>query len=102
MIRITVLYPNTDGAKFDMAYYTSKHMPMAKSLMPGLRSIGADLGVSAGTPGSKPTYIAIGYLIFDCVEDYQKDFAQHGGQVIADVPNYTNVRPLMQINEIKL
>ena len=30
MIRITVLYPSGSGIKFDMNYYTSKHMPMVK------------------------------------------------------------------------
>ena len=102
MIRITVLYPNSDGAKFDMGYYTGKHMPMAKARLPGCRSVGADLGMAGGTPGSKPTYIAIGYLTFDSVADFEKAFAQNGAEVIADVPNYTNVQPVLQINEVKL
>jgi uncharacterized protein (TIGR02118 family) len=101
MIRITVLYPNSEGAKFDMAYYTSKHMPMAKEKL-GCRSIGADLGIAGGTPGSKPTYIAIGYLTFDSVADFEKGFAQNGTEVINDVPNYTNARPILQVSEIKL
>jgi len=101
MIRVSVFYPNSDGAKFDMAYYTSKHMPMAKALLKACKGIGADLGV-AGAGGAKPTYIAIGHLIFDSVEDFEKGFAQHANEIVADVPNYTNVRPIIQVNEIKL
>ena len=31
MIRVSVMYPNSAGATFDMAYYTRKHMPMVRS-----------------------------------------------------------------------
>jgi uncharacterized protein (TIGR02118 family) len=85
-----------------MGYYTSKHMPLAKAKLPGCQSIGADLGMAGGAPGSKPMYIAIGYLTFESVADYEKAFAQGGAEIIADVPNYTNVRPAMQISEVKL
>ena len=30
MIKVSVLYPNDAGATFDMAYYTSHHMPMVQ------------------------------------------------------------------------
>ena len=32
MIKVTVLYENTEGKKFDMAYYCDKHIPMLKHL----------------------------------------------------------------------
>ncbi len=28
MIRVSIFYPNSTGATFDMAYYTSKHLPV--------------------------------------------------------------------------
>ena len=103
MIRVTVLYPNSDNTKFDMAYYTSKHMPMVKAKCgPACKSIGADLGVAGGSPGEKATYIAIGYLTFDSVEAFQTAFAPHAAQILGDIPNYTNAQPVIQISEIKL
>jgi uncharacterized protein (TIGR02118 family) len=123
MIKVTVLYPNVSGPNvsgpnesgpnsegpdnagttFDMAYYTSKHMPMVqRKCGPPCRSIGAELGLGGGEPGSKPPYIAIGYLTFDSVEAFQKSFGPHIAEIMADIPNYTNATPVIQISEIKL
>ena len=33
MIKVTVLYPAGDGKKFDMDYYTNKHIPMVKACL---------------------------------------------------------------------
>lgn len=33
MIKVTVLYPNIEGTKFDMEYYCNKHMPMVQQKM---------------------------------------------------------------------
>jgi uncharacterized protein (TIGR02118 family) len=103
MIRVTVLYPNSDGAKFDMAYYTGKHMPMVKQKCgAACKSIAADHGVAGGSPGAKPAYIAIGYLTFDSTEAFDKAFGPHAGEILGDIPNYTNVQPVIQIGEIRL
>ena len=103
MIRVTILYPNSGGAKFDMAYYTGKHMPLLKERCgSACKSIAADLGVAGGAPGTKPTYIAIGYATFESAASFEKAFAPHAPEILADIPNYTNVRPIIQISEIKL
>jgi uncharacterized protein (TIGR02118 family) len=103
MIRVTVLYPNGKGTTFDMAYYTSKHMPMVKRLCgAACKSIGADRGLNAGQPGSAPTYIAAGYLTFDSAEAFEQAFGPHAGEIMADIPNYTNAKPVVQISEITL
>jgi uncharacterized protein (TIGR02118 family) len=103
MIRVTVLYPNGADTKFDMAYYTSKHMPMVKQKCgPACKSIGAELGINGGAPSSPPTYIAIGHLTFDSVESFEKSFGPHTSEIMADIPRYTNSKPLIQISEIKL
>jgi uncharacterized protein (TIGR02118 family) len=103
MIKVTILYPNGPGTTFDMAYYTSKHMPMVqKKCAPACKSIAADLGIGGAEPGSKPAYIAIGYLTFESVDAFQKAFGPHAKEILADIPNYTNAQPVIQISEIKL
>jgi uncharacterized protein (TIGR02118 family) len=31
MIKVSVMYPNTPGARFDHSYYKDKHMPMCQN-----------------------------------------------------------------------
>ncbi len=103
MIKVTVLYPNSAGAKFDMKYYTSKHMPMVqRTCGPPCKGIAAEQGVGGGQPGSKPPYIALCHLTFDSVEAFQKAFGPHAAEIMADIPNYTNVQPVIQISEVTL
>ena len=33
MIKVSVMYPNTPGARFNHAYYRDNHMPMVKARM---------------------------------------------------------------------
>ena len=33
MVTVNVLYPNKDGAKFDMNYYLTSHIPMLKRVL---------------------------------------------------------------------
>lgn len=103
MIKVTVLYPNTPDAKFDMKYYVTHHMPMVRDrCAPACRSIAAEGGVAGGAPGTSAPYIALGHLTFDSVEAFEKAFGPHAGEIMADVRNYTNVQPVIQISEISL
>jgi uncharacterized protein (TIGR02118 family) len=102
MIKVSIFYPNTPGATFDMAYYTSEHLTMLQKRIPACKGVAAERGLGGGEPGSKPTYIAVGHLLFDSVESFQTGFAPHAAEIVADVPNYTNTRPVIQVSEIAL
>jgi uncharacterized protein (TIGR02118 family) len=102
MIRVSVFYPNSPEAKFDMAYYTTKHMPMVMKKIPACKGIAAEQGLSGGAPGSAPTYIAAGHLLFDSVEAFQSGFGAHAPEILADIPNYTNMQPVLQVSQITL
>ncbi len=102
MIRVTVLYANKPEGKFDHAYYANKHMKMVnEKLRPmGLVKTEIDKGIGGVSAGSPPPYVALGYLVFNSVEDFQKAFAAHGEEIMGDIPNYTNIEPQIQISEI--
>jgi uncharacterized protein (TIGR02118 family) len=103
LIKVSVLYPHQDGSRFDMAYYCEKHMPMVRQkLGAACKGLSVDQGMSGGAPGSAPVYDAIGHLLFDSLESFQSSFAPHSAEFMADVPNYTSIRPIVQISEVKL
>ena len=103
MIKISVFYPNSTGAKFDMNYYVSKHLPMVqKTLGPALKGEAAEQRHAGGQPGVAAPIIAIGHLMSDSIETFQSAFAPHAAAFMADVQNYTNVQPTIQISEVKL
>lgn len=103
MIRVTVVYPNTKGSHFDIAYYCKTHIPLVQRLVgTALKGVAVEHGIAGGTPGSAAPYLAIGQLQFDSVEAFQASFGPHAPEIMADIPNYTNTQPIIQISEVKL
>lgn len=93
MIRLAIMYPNSPGSHFDVDYYRGTHLPLGRKLL-GAALVGIELDVAAG----KAPYHAIGYLIFDSMEGFQAAFAKAQAELGADVKNYTNVEPVVQIS----
>ena len=102
MVKITVLYPNKEGTRFDVPYYRDRHMKLVRErLTPlGLRGTAIDKGLAGGAPGQPPPYHCAGHLLFDSVEAFQKAFGKHAKEIMADIPNYTNAEPIIQISEV--
>lgn len=101
MFKVSVMYPNEKGAKFDFDYYRTKHMGLVQKHMKpfGLVKTGVDKGLSGGgdTP---PAYICVGHLYFEARDGYEKAAAQAGPTLRGDIPNFTNVTPIRLISEI--
>jgi uncharacterized protein (TIGR02118 family) len=103
VIIVSVLYPNGPGGKFDMDYYLRKHMPMVQERLGSpLRRMAVEQGLAGGASGEPPPFLAVGHLHFDSLEVFQTAFGAHAGPILADVPNYTNTQPVIQISEVKL
>lgn len=101
MIKVSVMYPNTPGAKFNHDYYRDQHMPMVKAkLGAALKSYTVDKGLAGGAPGAPAPYVAMCHLFCDSVEAFQAGFGPHAKEIMADVPNYTDIAPVMQISEV--
>ena len=93
MIRVSVTYPSSDTSTFDHDYYAATHVPMCVSAWsPAKTEI--DKGVNG------PNVAAV-HFTFDTMEAFQAAMGSpRTGDVMADVPNYTNITPVMQISEI--
>jgi uncharacterized protein (TIGR02118 family) len=103
MIKVSVLYPNNEGAKFDMDYYCNKHIPMVRQKHgAACKDAAVEQGLAGATPGSRPAFIAMGHLYFDSVPAFQTAFGPHAETIMADIPNYTDIQPTIQISDVKI
>ena len=103
MIKVSVLYPNNEGSNFDMSYYCNSHIPMVRQkLGKGCKGAAVEQGVSGATPGSRPAFIAMGHLYFDSLADFEAAFGPHAKDIMADIANYTDIQPTIQISEVKI
>lgn len=101
MIKVSVMYPNNPGTHFNHDYYRDKHMPMVKEKMGGsLKSYTVDKGIAGGAPGQSPVHIAAGHLFCESVEAFQSGFGPHAKEIMGDIPNYTDISPVIQISEV--
>lgn len=92
MIRLSVLYPSGDGVTFDHDYYREHHVPLCTSTWDVTAEI--DKGVDG-------PYIAGVHFFFESMEQVQAAMGREGTAALqADVPNYTNATPVLQISEI--
>jgi uncharacterized protein (TIGR02118 family) len=92
MIRFSVFYPTTEGATFDHDY-KNHHVPLACSTW-GLDSAQIDKGING-------PYAAAIHFTFDSIEALGAALGVEGtAAVMADVPNYTTITPVMQTSEI--
>lgn len=101
MFKVSVMYPNAAGATFDHAYYRERHMPMvAATLGTALVRYTVDKGLAGGAPGAPPAFLASCALYLESLEPFQAVMATHGAAIMADIPNYTNVAPQIEIAEV--
>jgi uncharacterized protein (TIGR02118 family) len=101
MIKVAILYPNGEGKTFDMDYYANKHMPLAAALFGNsLKAMSIDKGLASGTPDAPIPYLAIGYFYFETMASLKDAMGPNSAKLRADVPNYTNIQPIIQISEV--
>lgn len=101
MIKMSVMYPNEQGANFDFDYYRTTHMKLVHEHMDahGLIKTTVEKGV-AGADGSASPYICVGSLYFDSMEDLGNAGKAAGTALRDDIKNFTNLTPVRQFNEI--
>jgi uncharacterized protein (TIGR02118 family) len=101
MIKVIVSYPNQAGARFDLDYYLTKHMPLvAEKLGGALKGWSAEQGIGSGAPGAAAEFMIQATLTLETVEAFQAAMASVGPAIMADIKNYTDIQPHIQLNKI--
>ena len=101
MVRMSVYYPSQPDGTFDHAYYAGPHRRLVEERLGpvGLRRVEIEQGV-AGFGGGPAPYVAVGHLLFDSLGALQAAWDARGGDVVADLPRFTTIQPVVQISEI--
>ena len=103
MTKISILYPNLNASRFDLRYYIDTHMPLSIGLLsthPGFKGVSVERGVSGAEPGSATTFVALCHFLFDSMESFLAAFEPHAKELQGDIPNYTDIRPVIQVSEV--
>jgi len=101
MIKVSVMYPNTPGARFNHEYYRDTHMPLLKARMgDACKFYTVDKGLGGGAPDTPATYVGMCHIFCDSVEAFQAGFGPHAAEIMGDIPNYTDLQPIVQISEV--
>src|SRR5215213_8672077 len=100
MVLVSVLYPNQSGSRFDERYYLDKHIPLVRQRWEpmGLTEVRLLRGVSTPDGGPAPFRVAA-LLTFKSAAALQEAAAAHGRELFGDIPNFTDVQPVGQVNE---
>ncbi len=97
---LTVLYPWQSDARFDFDYYLNKHLVMLRELYgAAVGRMEVHKGLRKGD-GSAPAFVASVSIEILSMEAFEAAGNQHFPKLIADLPNFTNITPVGQIEEI--
>ncbi|MBB6342940.1 uncharacterized protein (TIGR02118 family) [Pseudomonas fluvialis] len=100
MYCVTVLYPNQADGHFDFTYYRDRHLPMMLALLgDNVVSLQLRRGMQA-VDGSPAPYLCLLNTQIRSPEHFASVMAANSERVLGDIPNYTNLQPIIQIDEI--
>lgn len=101
MVKISGNYRWFEGARFDHAYYRAEHMRLTRELLRplGLQRLESDSTLSAHPP-APGQIIATSNACFATLAAAQAALQQAGAALLADLPNYTNIRPDLHLSEV--
>ena len=98
MIKVSIMYPQNAGTRFDHDYYRDNHLPLIKKRMgAGLKYYTIDRELAGGAPAP---YVAMCHLLCDSLESYQSSFAPHAQEITADIRKFTDRTPISQMSEV--
>jgi uncharacterized protein (TIGR02118 family) len=101
VVILSVIYPRGEGANFDFDHYAQTHLPLLTEKLGPLGLTGAyALRGAAAADGGEAPHFAMAFLNFGSAEALGAAMSSpEAAEVVADIANFTNVRPMMQVNE---
>ena len=105
MVNISILYPTTSDGHFDMKYYLETHMPLSIEKLSkgkGFKAVSVERGIDLAEPKIESTYHAVCHYTFETTQDFLEVFLPNAEELQGDIPNYTNIEPIIQVTQIEI
>lgn len=101
LAKVTGIYRWSDGARFDHDYYHSEHARLTTELLAPLGLLRFESDRTVGAPGLQPgTVVACSNAYFASLGEAQAALSRAGAALAADLPKYTNIRPVLHLSEV--
>jgi uncharacterized protein (TIGR02118 family) len=99
---LTILYPNSEGARWDADYYRAQHMTLIMDLYgtEAIRRFEVRKGLSGMDGVAKPAFIGCVNIYIADQAKFDAAGAKHGQALRDDVPNFSSVNPSAVMTEI--
>jgi uncharacterized protein (TIGR02118 family) len=103
MVRVSILYPNQPGSRFDVEYYLNFHMPMSSKLLgTAVKAVSVEIGRNGVSPNELPPFAAICSFSCETFEDFMTAFTPVAADLQGDIPKYTDITPIIQVSDIRI
>ena len=102
MIRVQrLIYRMSETSHFDFDYYVDHHVALSRRLLAdcGLLSIEVEK-VLRRLDGEPSDIVCITHVDFEDEAGLNQALERHGGEMMADFPNYTDIAPEIQVCRI--
>lgn len=105
MVNVSSIYPYQEGARFDFDYYLNRHMPLSierLSKAEGFRGVSVEKGSALEEAGIPCSFVAMCHYYFDTLDQFLAAFMPHSEELQGDIPHYTDITPIIQVNEVQI
>jgi len=101
MVKISVMYVNKPGARFDHEYFRDRHMPLVMQRL-GSRCVSytIDRGLAGRAPGLAAPFAAMSHILCESVEAFHSGLEQHAAVLMGDIRHYTDMERTIQVSEV--
>ena len=99
---LTILYPNSEGVRWDADYYREKHMTLIMKLYgtEAIRRFEVRKGLTGMDGTSKPTFVGCVNIYIEDQAKFDAAGAKHSQTLRDDVPHFSSVNPTATVTEI--
>lgn len=105
MIKFSIMYPQQADKNFDFEYYQGKHIPATIEVLrnhPDFNGVFVERGLSGVSKDSEAAFVAACHITFTTQKGFLEAFMPHAAELQADVPNYTDIEPVVQFSKIEI